>query len=116
MQFLWPNTDYKFIEANTEKLGVIGVVWMLLLSPQPFLSVFLVLWFVYMIIQKKIPRKYLPFSFLFALSIILFFSIAYLFLEIGENQRYRTEIDPILIACSAVAIFRIKEGYNLKKI
>ena len=116
VQFLWPNTDYKFIEANTEKLGVIGVVWMLLLSPQPFLSVFLVLWFVYMIIQKKIPRKYLPFSFLFALSIILFFSIAYLFLEIGENQRYRTEIDPILIACSAVAIFRIKEGYNLKKI
>ena len=115
VQYIWPNTDYKFIESNTNELGLFGIVWFSLLSPLPFINATLILSFTYLIMRKKILINEVPASLFFALSVITFFSLAYIFLEIGENQRYRTEIDPILIACAITSLFRIKEVFRLKK-
>jgi hypothetical protein len=114
VQYIWPNTDYKFIESNTTKLGLFGIVWFSLLSPLPFISISLILSFTYLIIRRKILFTQVSASLVFALSIIMLFSLAYVFLEIGENQRYRTEIDPILIACAITTAFRIKEVFRLR--
>lgn len=114
VQYLWPNTDYKFIESNTIKLGSFGIIWSILLSPLPFLSISLILLFTYLMIRKNLIKTYVSNGLAFALSMVMFFSSAYIFLEIGENQRYRTEIDPILIACSLSCIFRFKEIYYFR--
>lgn len=113
VQYIWPNTDYKFIESNTSKLGLFGIVWFSLLSPVPFISLTLILSFTYLMIRRKILVTRVPVSLVFALLTIILFSLAYVFLEIGENQRYRTEIDPILIACAVTSLFKIKEILDL---
>jgi hypothetical protein len=116
VQYLWPNIDYKFIEPNTTKLGLFGVSWLILLSPLPILNITVILLFAYLIMRKNLVRSYVSSSYAFALSMIIFFSVAYVFLEIGENQRYRTEIDPILLACSITSIYKIRSLYNLRKV
>jgi hypothetical protein len=116
VQYLWPNIDYKFIEPNTTKLGLFGLSWLILLSPLPIINFSVILLFVYLIIRKDIVRNYVSSGLAFALSMIIFFSVAYVFLEIGENQRYRTEIDPILIACSITSVYKIKSMYNSRKV
>ena len=116
VQYLWPNIDYKFIEPNTTKLGLFGVFWLILLSPLPIINISVILSFAYLIIRKNIVRNYVCGGLAFALSMILFFSVAYIFLEIGENQRYRTEIDPILVACSITSLYKIRNIYNSRKV
>ena len=116
VQYLWPNIDYKFIEPNTTKLGLFGVSWLILLSPLPFLNITAILLFAYLIMRKNLVRSYVSSSYAFALSMIIFFSVAYVFLEIGENQMYRTEIYPILVACSITYIYKIRIIYNLRKV
>lgn len=116
VQYLWPNTDYKFIEPNTTKLGLFGIAWLILLGPLPLLNISLMLLFGYLIIRKNIVRSYVSSGFAFALSITVYFSLAYILLEIGENQRYRTEIDPILVASSITSLYKIKNLYNSRKV
>jgi hypothetical protein len=116
VQYLWPNTDYKFIEPNTTKLGLFGIAWLILLGPLPLLNISLMLLFGYLIIRKNVVRSYVSSGFIFALSITVYFSLAYILLEIGENQRYRTEIDPILVASSITSLYKIKNLYNSRKV
>ena len=116
VQYLWPNIDFKFIEPNTTKLGLFGISWLILLSPLPILNISVIILFIYLIMRKNIIRDYLSSGLAFALSMIVFFSMAYIFFEIGENQRYRTEIEPILIACSITSIYKIISIYNIRKV
>lgn len=116
VQFLWPNIDYKFIQANTTKLGLFGFSWLIILSPLPIINISVILFFTYLVIRKNIVRNYISSSLVFALFMVMFFSVAYIFLEIGENQRYRTEIDPILVACSITSLYKIRSIYNLGKV
>jgi hypothetical protein len=116
VQYLWPNIDYKFIEPNTTKLGLFGLSWLILLSPLPFINISVILLFTYLIMRKSIVRNYVSGGLVFALFMVMFFSVAYIFVEIGENQRYRTEIDPILVACSITSLYKIRSIYNLGKV
>jgi len=116
VQYLWPNTDYKFIEPNTTRLGLFGIAWLILLGPLPLLNISVMLLFGYLIIRKNVVRSYVSSGLVFALSISIYFSLAYILLEIGENQRYRTEIDPILVACSITSVYKIRSLYNLRKV
>ena len=113
-QFLWPSTDYKFIASNSEKLGYFGKAWMFTFAWIPLASLLLIMYSILIATVRKTRRPRFFTSYIISLSLVTVLSLTYIFLEIGENQRYRAELDPLLISLAAVGfhqalnIFRIK--------
>jgi hypothetical protein len=97
VQFISISTDYVFLEDNRRALGSIGRIWEIGTSWIPPLS--LVFWSYFLVFRRNI-RDILKENKETQLGISVFMLILlleYIFLEIGENQRYRAELEPLIL-------------------
>jgi hypothetical protein len=97
VQFLWIATDYKFLDENRQSLGATGKIWELstfLIGP-----ISLIFWF-YLFYSRYILKISVKRDFVLQTGASIFIFVLlmeYIFLEIGENQRYRVEIEPLIL-------------------
>ena len=112
VRFLWPSAWYWLIEQNVSRGGVVSTLWIAALSWVPIIMISLVvvglarsrtLW-----ASDRIRRS----SFRISSVAVLALAVLYLFLETGENERFRVEIDWLLIALgmSVLAMMRRRWG------
>jgi len=97
VQFLWITTDYKFLAENRQSLGAIGKVWELsTFWIGPISLIFWIfLFYSHRILNISVKRDLVLQT---GVSIFIFVLLMeYVFLEIGENQRYRVEIEPLIL-------------------
>jgi hypothetical protein len=105
--FLWPSTSYVFLKKNMMILGVAGLIWTGLFAWTATVTILLCFFLFWSYLRRVRARpSVLPEVIILALTGYL--SFIYLFFEIGENQRYRAELDYIFIAFAFVAISRIQ--------
>ena len=114
VQFLWPSTDYKFISENMEKLGDFGKVWMFTFAWIPLASLILIMYSILIAIVRKSHRPRFFRSYIASLSLVAYLSFTYIFFEIGENQRYRAELDPLLISLAAIGLHQALNAFRTK--
>jgi hypothetical protein len=114
VQFLWPSTDYKFISEKTEKLGDFGRDWMFTFAWIPLASLILIMYSILIAIVRKSHRPRYFRSYIASLSLVAYLSFTYIFLEIGENQRYRAELDPLLISLAAIGLHQALNSFRTK--
>ena len=106
VQFMSVSTDYIFLEDNRRVLGGVGRIWEISTSWIPPLC--LVFWSYFLIFRRKI-RDSVKKNMESQLGISVFMLILlleYIFLEIGENQRYRAELEPLILVMGVT-------GFNL---
>jgi hypothetical protein len=97
VQFLWMATDYKFLKSNMEKLGNFGTIWSITFAWVPL---FCLIFWAYLIFLNRGNHSNIAKDRKSQIAISVFMLcmiFEYLFLEMGENQRYRMEIEPLLI-------------------
>ena len=102
VRFLWPSSWYWLLDANVAKGGMLASGWILLFSWVPVVGlggILLGLWGSRTFWPVRDPRRI---AFRIGSSVVLVVTIAYLFLETGENERFRVEIDWLIIALGAV--------------
>ena len=112
VRFLWPSAWYWLIEQNVSRGGVVSTLWIAAFSWVPIFMIGLVvvglvrsrtLWG-----SESIGRS----SFRISSVAVLALTVLYLFLETGENERFRVEIDWLLVALgvSVLAMMRRRWG------
>ena len=101
LRFLWPSSWYWLIESNVSAGGVISAAWIVMFSWVPavgLVGILLGLWGVRRQTLVPDPRRT---AFIAGSVAVLGVSLAYLFLETGENERFRVEIDWLIVALGA---------------
>jgi len=98
VRFLWPSSWYWLIDANVSTGGFLASTWIVLFSAVPAIGILGIA--VGLFTSRRAWDRGDPRRVAFAVSSVLVFgiSIAYLFLETGENERFRAEIDWLIIA------------------
>lgn len=102
LRFLWPSAWYWIIDSNVAKGGWLSSAWIVVFSWVPLAAIaglFLGMLRIRTLGTRKDPRRVI---FLTLATALLGISVAYLYLETGENERFRAEIDWLLIAVGAV--------------
>lgn len=101
-RFLWPSSWYGLIDGNVSAGGMASSVWILLFSWIPavaLIGVVLGLWYVRFRWRSGDPRRL---AYRLVAACVVGISVMYLFLETGENERFRAEIDWLIIAVGVV--------------
>lgn len=98
IRFLWPASWYWLIDSNVSVGGVLATVWILAFAWVPAVMLLLIL--IGLLRAKRLWADDSVGKRLFrvAATAVGVLTVLYLFLETGENERFRVEIDWLLVA------------------
>ncbi|MFA7323433.1 MAG: hypothetical protein WC005_03655, partial [Candidatus Nanopelagicales bacterium] len=114
--FAWPSADYPFLHPNTDKLGRTGRLWMIGTAWIPLVAMASWILFSLLSLARVRLRTFAFASYLLVGGLMAYLGLAYLLLEVGENQRFQAELDPLAIALGATAITQIFVHIRQKRI
>lgn len=101
-RFLWPSSWYWLIESNVAAGGLLATVWIVAFSWVPAAGLLGILLGLFTARRRWNRGDARRFAYVVGSILVLGISVAYLFLETGENERFRVEIDWLIIALGAV--------------
>lgn len=110
VRFLWPSSWYWLIEKNVQIGGLLTTFWIVTTSWIPVAMLTLIV--VGVIRTRKLWADDLAGRQMFrtAAGAVIVMTMLYLILETGENERFRAEIDWLLIALGMSVVARIRSS------
>jgi len=114
VRFLWPSAWYWLIEQNVSRGGLVSTLWIAAFSWVPIFMIGLVvvglvrsrtLWG-----SDRTGRS----SFRISSVAVLALTVLYLFLETGENERFRVEIDWLLISLGISVLATVRSKVEIR--
>jgi len=107
IRFLWPASWYWLIDGNVNKGGIAATVWIVAFAWVPIAMLLLILIGLvrarHLWSSDAVGRR----LFRVATTPVLVLTVLYLFLETGENERFRVEMDWLLVALGISVLGRL---------
>jgi hypothetical protein len=101
-RFMWPSSWYWLIESNVNAGGLAATTWIVVFSGIPAIALLGIVVSLFVVRRVWSRTDVRQTAFVVSCVTVLGISGAYLYLETGENERFRAEIDFLLISLGAV--------------
>jgi hypothetical protein len=112
---LWPSSWYWLIESNVNVGGVAATAWIVVFSWVPAVGLLGMVAGLVVIRRVWTRGDGRRTGFVVSAVSVLGVSLAYLYLETGENERFRAEIDFLLIALGAVGWWIVAQARRTRQ-